>query len=513
MNNDSLENNRKVKQIIEVCPDLDEEQALMMLHEKDYDVNKVIEYVMEGGEISQNWKTAGTKPLKPKPSPNQTLEENQAVVSKAPVLKDEHRYKDRKQRPDRKPRQTNADSMSNGNNLEKRLESIDLNENDDENVPRQESRRGGGRGGFGGRGRGAARGSFRGRGPRGDRRETRRTQNETVDSKSYKKNADIGSNEIKVIKSGQIGTWSNEQAEKVDEFEIEEEWQGDLSKTQIFTASTQKKDIGETIEQSDFPIGHFNAEEATQNIKKAVGIGSIVSPRVTVTENCPATDQIDCKVKQSQIKIPPSAKPLPPPNTKIPKSAVIMPGGSTGNSINLDLQFGVDLDDQLVKTKNSTPQTVTQAGGKISNQSYAKNADSASNVQKAQTQPAPKTFAAQVQSQQQSQTGAPQPQRQQLQNKDSAAQILSISPKNKLPTNTNQQQPQQVLNQLQQIQTSHQTSSSVVNTNKTTTPNSNPIAPTTPGGTVPPPPGVSLLNPNNLVNPNNPYLIGLPFVS
>lgn len=38
-----------------------------------------------------------------------------------------------------------------------------------------------------------------------------------------------------------------------------------------------------------------------------------------------------------------SVKP-PPPSTKIPKSAVVMPGGST-NGLNLDVQFGVDFID------------------------------------------------------------------------------------------------------------------------------------------------------------------------
>ena len=69
----------------------------------------------------------------------------------------------------------------------------------------------------------------------------------------------------------------------------QEEWQGDLSQTQIFTASSQKKDAtGASVgvassanDQNDqsrfdsnFPIGHFNAEEATQKIKRAVGVSS-----------------------------------------------------------------------------------------------------------------------------------------------------------------------------------------------------------------------------------------------
>ncbi len=49
--------------------------------------------------------------------------------------------------------------------------------------------------------------------------------------------------------------------------ENDEEWQGDLSQTQIFTASSQAKK-----EDTDFPIGHFNTEEAAQKIKKAIGV-------------------------------------------------------------------------------------------------------------------------------------------------------------------------------------------------------------------------------------------------
>lgn len=61
-----------------------------------------------------------------------------------------------------------------------------------------------------------------------------------------------------------------------DDWENEEEWQGDLTQTQIFTASAQKKDeniIGAL--NSDFPIGHFNAEEAAQKIKNAVGVSRL----------------------------------------------------------------------------------------------------------------------------------------------------------------------------------------------------------------------------------------------
>lgn len=199
-----------------------------------------------------------------------------------------------------------------------------------------------------------------------------------------------------------IGTWSNEQAQsnqqnrnkrygnhwnrsnnsnqarnanqQVEELENDEEWQGDLTQTQIFTASTQKKEnlvepaqqphVEQQQQTNDFPIGHFNAEEASHNIKKAVGIVSGTGPvPVPVLAPAPAPADVPSLPKQvasnattnelneqnvkqntkQNIKYPPSSKPLPPPSTKIPKSAVIMPGGSS-NSTNLDVQFGVDLD-------------------------------------------------------------------------------------------------------------------------------------------------------------------------
>lgn len=62
------------------------------------------------------------------------------------------------------------------------------------------------------------------------------------------------------------------------------------------------------------------------------------------------TQSKEIKQQQQQqpykpIKIA-SAKP-PPPSTKIPKSAVVMPDGSSGSGISLDVQFGIDLESHL----------------------------------------------------------------------------------------------------------------------------------------------------------------------
>jgi len=46
-----------------------------------------------------------------------------------------------------------------------------------------------------------------------------------------------------------------------------------------------------------------------------------------------------------------SVKP-PPPSTKIPKSAVIMPGGGSNTGFSLDVQFGVDIDSKLLNNTN-----------------------------------------------------------------------------------------------------------------------------------------------------------------
>lgn len=110
---------------------------------------------------------------------------------------------------------------------------------------------------------------------------------------------------------GGQGAPNNKNA-NIEDYDNDEEWQGDLTKTQIFTASAQKKDhdaqqshqqqqqpaqqsqqsnesssnSNQLVQSrpdkgkpfdSNFPIGHFDAEEATQNIKRAVGVCKITS--------------------------------------------------------------------------------------------------------------------------------------------------------------------------------------------------------------------------------------------
>lgn len=85
----------------------------------------------------------------------------------------------------------------------------------------------------------------------------------------------------------QQGNQSQSNKLEVDEWDNEEEWQGDLTKPQIFTSSAQQKKETESsvpaqqiaqqnTARSDFTIDHFNAEEAAQKIKKAVGVISFL---------------------------------------------------------------------------------------------------------------------------------------------------------------------------------------------------------------------------------------------
>ena len=51
----------------------------MALHENDYDVAKTVNFFLEGGDLSQDWKTVGLK--KKQISPNQTAEEADLQVN------------------------------------------------------------------------------------------------------------------------------------------------------------------------------------------------------------------------------------------------------------------------------------------------------------------------------------------------------------------------------------------------------------------------------------------------
>lgn len=460
--NEDPEINKQIKQVLDIVPSKKSDEILMLLHEFDYDVPKTIEYLLDGGDLTQDWKTAG-KQKKTTTSPNQTLEDvekpqqqqhqqsKQTRHHKNDSTNGHHTNGDRhkennfnghRQRGDKNNRKFDKNNR-NADNDHMNSEGgegheLDTNNHGDDNQERQfnnkrnqNSMRGGNRGNRGGgsnRGGRGGRGGYRNNQNRNDRGQQREAEsrNEELDNAIQRNlnidnihqiidiNADTNiaqvmeninlndqlTDEMKRLYLSQlkthqdslrdIGTWSNEQAtsesnnrrsyksnnrqqqqnnnrhlnkknlngqnneylKQNEDLDNDEEWQGDLTKTQIFTASNQNKQATEEAGNdstkrdefnSDFPIGHFNTEEAAQKIKNAIGIVTSIAPKST--EEPPKPETVNKEEKQQTmrtIKIG-SVKP-PPPSTKIPKSAVVMPGGNT-NGLNLDVQFGVDFID------------------------------------------------------------------------------------------------------------------------------------------------------------------------
>ena len=80
-----------------------QEEILMVLHELDYNVTETIEFLLDGRELSQDWKTAG-KQKKPAVSPNQTLDD-----AEHPAQNNSHQFNN-------KPRYNSNTNNNNNNN-------------------------------------------------------------------------------------------------------------------------------------------------------------------------------------------------------------------------------------------------------------------------------------------------------------------------------------------------------------------------------------------------------------
>lgn len=53
-------------------PTKQQDEIIIALHENDYDVGRTIEFLLEGGDVTQDWVTAGNRGKSSKQSPNQT---------------------------------------------------------------------------------------------------------------------------------------------------------------------------------------------------------------------------------------------------------------------------------------------------------------------------------------------------------------------------------------------------------------------------------------------------------
>ena len=92
------------------------------------------------------------------------------------------------------------------------------------------------------------------------------------------------------------------------------------------------------------PVKHIEpvkVEEPVKELKPEPA--KIEQPAAQIQQQQPQPQAAPVQQKQPlKVNKIASVKP-PPPSTKIPKSAVVMPDGTT-SSFNLDVQFGVDLE-------------------------------------------------------------------------------------------------------------------------------------------------------------------------
>ena len=317
-------------------PSRSQEEILMALHENDYDVSSTVDFLLEGKQLSQDWKTVGAVKAKKSSgvgeegsteAPNESQPQTQGPQSRNRQSggrgkgEKSTRFDDRQNRPPRsKKAETPTNEDTNIGGLEDRVSNMEIKEDSkqgEENDDRLNNRRRQ-RGSYSGRGRGGGRGG-RGGGGGGisnlDRpyRRNNRTElgnqplehvNEEINSNpndniNNNNNIEFESNGVEMNHETNetkpkafgdnlrdIGTWSNEQADHRqqqlpqrhrnynrnnntsnhrvnnnnnnlnsnmnkngnEEFENDEEWQGDLTQTQIFiSSSAQKKEIVEPM--------------------------------------------------------------------------------------------------------------------------------------------------------------------------------------------------------------------------------------------------------------------------
>lgn len=61
---------------MDIVPNKNQDDVIMILHEHDYDVSKTIEYLLDGGDMIQEWTTIGKQAKKQATSPNQNFDDS-----------------------------------------------------------------------------------------------------------------------------------------------------------------------------------------------------------------------------------------------------------------------------------------------------------------------------------------------------------------------------------------------------------------------------------------------------
>lgn len=343
----------KIKQVLDIVPNVKSDYISIVLHDQDYDVQRTVDFILEHGhsEVEADWQTAGQKKKSADQSANDAVESNNRQTNNKTANKKGNRGPSNGQGFQQQSKQ-NKKHDAKYKEMNSKMESMSLtkqtqdkneisgengsnqNDSNEDQIHKAHNKRDGS----------FAKPQRNGRNFKTNRNENNKQrqdyqrnsfENNKSDSVENTNDATKENFANKVKSNGSdnlrdIGTWNTDQSNKrrssnnrfnnrdksnnkfnnsnnntnangnVEDWENEDEWQGDLTQTQIFTSSVQKRDQSKDsngVEQSantftdknnnnantnvssnqvnntnDFPIGHFNAEEAAQNIKKAVGV-------------------------------------------------------------------------------------------------------------------------------------------------------------------------------------------------------------------------------------------------
>ncbi|KAL4227227.1 copulation [Mactra antiquata] len=310
--NEDAELQKKIKQIMELTG-CSQEKAEIALYDNKNDMDRAVNYVLEGGDDEDEWKESGKKKKKQKPEPTPVVAENNVEQSK-PERRENRERNDRDnrdrnkdengERTFREPSDNYRQRQRRNDNRPPRLargrgrpdRAGDRPDREDDNDKEDFRERGFDRG----RGRGRGFGPRRGRGGGNFRPSRSGFDNKTSSQFDNGPQIDTWTNETAVIgeKEPKISNWGDS---KEDWNEDIDSWTGSLAETKVFTASTTPApepqtnpvqleppnalsntfDIGvlypkhgqnESIAEASY-ITQFN-QQATESIKNSIGIGS-----------------------------------------------------------------------------------------------------------------------------------------------------------------------------------------------------------------------------------------------
>ncbi|XP_074650510.1 uncharacterized protein LOC141905528 isoform X1 [Tubulanus polymorphus] len=405
-----------------------QDEVVIVLHDCDFDMNKAINMLLEGATDQGEWHETGKKKKRVQqasvnnhtPDVSESKPEHKSEKREKSSDRDASGFKERSESSSRGRRNDAIPRFQRGGKTWRGKEN---EENDRNRTDSNDRGRGRGRGGRGGRGRG--RGGGRGnRGSGGDRGGSNRGDGNNVtfdngpqidtwtnDQAVQKKNDWMGSgiedwdndtwtgnlNETKVFTATNIG--NNPDSSPIqDTNTLNSMTNNSLSNslTSSLTANlepfnqtnsiTQSLDLGPILQPKAPGSGLENdlsnsqtsdslsryTKQATESIKSIVGIGNSSSLAVTqpnvggLLPTSMSAGQQPISVSQSPVasqRPKPQRSKLPPPS-KIPASAVEMPGHMATS--HMDVQFGFGTDQSTLSFGSDTSTGLTYSNNAIS---------------------------------------------------------------------------------------------------------------------------------------------------